>query len=117
MKRQEDIRTLTELFLDHTAGHVADLPYISHKPERGKPYQTITYGEFGHRVRQFAGGLAALGVKRSDRIAILAESRPEWLITDFAALALGAETVPMFPTLTAKQVEYVLQHSGTSIVV
>lgn len=117
MKRQEDIATLTELFLDHTTGHVAALPYVSSKPERGSPYVTITYGEFGGRVKAFATGLAALGVKRGDRIAILAESRPEWLITDFAALALGAETVPMFPTLTPKQVEYVMQHSGASVAI
>lgn len=117
MKRQEDIRTLTELFLDHTSGHVGSLPYVSHKPDRNKPYETLTYSEFSTRVRAFASGLAALGVKRGDRIALLAESRPEWLITDFAALALGAITVPMFPTLTAKQVEYVLQHSGAMVAV
>src|SRR5215204_5578889 len=99
MKRQEDIRTLTELFLDHTSGHVGSLNYASHKPERGKLYETLTYHEFNTRVRAFAAGLAALGVKRGDRIALLAESRPEWLITDFAALALGAITVPMFPPL------------------
>lgn len=116
MKSQEEIHTLAELFIEQTTEHRGQ-PYISHKPERGKPYKTLTYGAFGERVRRFAGGLSALGIKRGDRIAILADSRPEWLITDFAALALGAVTVPMFPTLTAKQVEYILQHSGAAVAV
>ena len=53
-----------------------------------------------------------LGCKKNDRVAILSENRPEWAITDFGSLKVGAVTVPMFSTLTAAQVGYILKDSG-----
>jgi long-chain acyl-CoA synthetase len=108
-------RTLNEAFLERTTGTSRDHTYLKFKPARGQAYQTLTYSEFGERVRILAKALRALGVGRGDRIAIVSESRPEWVTVDFAALALGAITVPMFPTLTQKQVEYILIDSGAKI--
>ena len=64
----------------------------------------------------FGKGLNALGVQKDDRIAILSENRPEWAITDFGTLKVGAVTVPMFSTLTAAQVGYILKDSGSKII-
>jgi long-chain acyl-CoA synthetase len=50
------------------------------------------------RVRVFADVLAGWGMKKGDRVAILAENRWEWAVADFAALAMGAVDVPIYPT-------------------
>jgi long-chain acyl-CoA synthetase len=75
----------------------------------------MTFAEFAARTRETFAAFVSLGVQRGDRIAIVSESRPEWLMADFAALALGAITVPMFPTLTAKQIEYIVHESESKI--
>ena len=56
-------------------------------------------------------------MKAGDRVAIIAESRPEWLIVDLAVLAAGAVTVPIYPTLSALQVRYILQDSGARLAI
>jgi long-chain acyl-CoA synthetase len=60
--------------------------------------------------------LESWGVSKGDRVAILSENRPEWTITDFAALALGAVTVPIYSTQTADQTAFVLNDSGTRVI-
>jgi long-chain acyl-CoA synthetase len=67
---------------------------------------------FFERVRDMSLGLGALGVAAGDRIAIVAESRPEWLIADLAILAAGGVTVPIYPTLSSAQARYILQDSA-----
>jgi len=68
--------------------------------------------EFVQRVRHVALGLAALGIKAGDRIALLSENRPEWSITDLAILSLGAVNVPIYTTQAVDQVEFILSDSG-----
>jgi long-chain acyl-CoA synthetase len=77
----------------------------------------VSAEEFGRFTKGFALGLASLGVDRGDRVAILSENRPEWPMTDFAALALGAMTVPIYTTYLAPQVEYILKDSDAKVVV
>ena len=69
--------------------------------------------EFVQRVRHVALGLAALGIKAGDRVALLSENRPEWSITDLAILSLGAVNVPIYTTQAVDQVEFILSDSGT----
>ena len=90
-------------------------PALAHKP-RGGTYQDISYTELDASVAAFSKGLNALGVEKNDRVAILSENRPEWAITDFGSLKVGAVTVPMFSTLTAAQVGYILKDSGAKII-
>ncbi|HEV8267688.1 MAG TPA: AMP-binding protein, partial [Thermoanaerobaculia bacterium] len=73
--------------------------------------------EFGRRTKGFALGLASLGVDRGDRVAILSENRPEWPMTDFATLGLGAMTVPIYTSYFAPQVEYILKDAEAKVVV
>ena len=101
--------------LEHSIQHYGGQPALAHKP-KGGTYQDISYAEFGESVDAFRKGLNALGVQKEDRVALLSENRPEWAITDFASLKAGAVTVPMFSTLTAAQVGYILRDSGSKII-
>ncbi len=73
-------------------------------------------GVYG-RVRALVGVLAAWGVGKGDRVALLSENRWEWPVTDFAVLALGAVDVPLYLTLTAEQVGYMLRDSGAKVAI
>lgn len=101
--------------LEHSIQHYGSKPALAHKP-KGGTYQDISYTEFGESVDAFRKGLNALGVQKEDRVALLSENRPEWAITDFGSLKAGAVTVPMFSTLTAAQVGYILRDSGSKII-
>jgi long-chain acyl-CoA synthetase len=71
----------------------------------------VTAEELLTRVRNVALGLYHLGIRKGDRIAILAESGPLWTITDYAVLSNGAVNVPIYPTQPPHQVEYILRES------
>jgi len=68
--------------------------------------------EVVERVRNVALGLADLGIKPGDRVALLSENRPEWSIVDLAILSLGAVNVPIYTTQAVDQVRYILTDSG-----
>ena len=101
--------------LEHSIQRYGSQPALAHKPKGGS-YQDISYTELGKSVNAFSKGLNALGVQKDDRVALLSENRPEWAITDFGSLKVGAVTVPMFSTLTAAQVGYILKDSGSKII-
>lgn len=109
-------RTLVEMFVSLTDTYApTDRPVLMHK-KRGS-FSSIGYAELRDQVACCAHGLTALGLKRGDRIAILSENRPEWVITDQAALALGCADVPIYPSQTAKQIEFIVQDCGASVIV
>lgn len=70
---------------------------------------------FAERVRHVALGLAARGIRRGDRVALLSENRPEWSIVDLAILSLGAINVPIYTTQAVDQVRYILTDSGARV--
>ena len=106
--------TLISMFEQSVQQH-GSKPAVAHKP-KGDTYQDISYAELGESVDAFSQGLNTLGVHSGDRVALLSENRPEWAITDFGSLKVGAVTVPMFSTLTAAQVGYILKDSGSKII-
>ncbi len=67
------------------------------------------------KLRDVSLGLSSLGIGRGDRVVIMSESRPEWLLVDLAALAFGAVVVPVYSTLTAAQARYIIQDAGARI--
>jgi long-chain acyl-CoA synthetase len=83
----------------------------------GGAWTPLSAEDFGERTRGLALGLALLGVDRDDRVAILSENRPEWPMTDFATLSLGALSVPIYTSYLAPQVEYILRDSLAKVVV
>jgi long-chain acyl-CoA synthetase len=96
--------------------HYVDRPCLGAKDRASKTYKYLSYGEVAARVRHVAGGLVELGLERGDRAAILAESRPDWAIADFACQMLGVASVPLFSTLPASQVAGILRDSGARLV-
>ena len=112
--------------LESTVQTIADLPFHVmgrfQKPLmlgrcRGGEISGLSSKEVFEQTRDLSLGLAALGMARGDRVAVMSESRPEWLLTDLAVVAAGAVTVPIYPTLTAAQARYILQDSGARIAV
>ncbi len=67
------------------------------------------------KIKRIALGLADLGVKAGDRVAIISENRPEWSFTDLAILSLRAVNVPIYTTQAVEQIRYILEDSGAKI--
>jgi long-chain acyl-CoA synthetase len=67
------------------------------------------------KIKFIALGLADLGVKAGDRIAIISENRPEWSLTDLAILSLRAVNVPIYTTQAVEQIRYILEDSGAKM--
>ena len=104
--------TLTALFFD--AVRKFDKPAaILYKT--GGEWRPISHRAFAERVRRTAFGLETLGVRRGGKVAILGENRPEWAIADFACLTMGAVDVPIYPTLPADKVAYILRDCEATV--
>jgi long-chain acyl-CoA synthetase len=78
---------------------------------------SISSDEMLVRAKLIAAGLHAIGVKRGDRLALLSESRVEWTLTDAGSIFAGVIDVPIYPTLTPSQVRYILNDSGSCVLV
>jgi long-chain acyl-CoA synthetase len=85
---------------------------VAFRAKRAGRWVDIGYGEVADQVQDLSIGLQELGVRRGDRVAILSENRPEWAIADYACLAARCADVPIYPTLPARQAEYILRDSG-----
>jgi len=103
--------TLTQLFYDAVQRHGHKPAAVACKPAGGA-WRSQTHRELADKVRRAGLALRRLGVRRGDRVAILSENRPGWLVADFACLAIGASDVPIYPTLPPQQVRYILADAG-----
>ena len=106
-------KTIPELYsyLVDEFGPTAEHGILKHKISG--TYTDISYPQFKEEVESFAMGLAALGVKRGDKVAIIGENRPEWVYSDMAILGLGAVDVPLYPISTSDTIEFILNNSET----
>jgi long-chain acyl-CoA synthetase len=77
----------------------------------------VTARDFADEVTAVAKGLAAAGIERGDRVALLSKTRYEWTLLDYAIWAAGAVTVPIYETSSAEQVEWILTDSGATAIV
>lgn len=80
--------------------------------ESGGTWHDISSRELYARVYHAAQQIRQWGIGKGDRVALIAENRFEWAITDWACLSLGVVDVPIYPTLTAEQTEFMLENSG-----
>ncbi|MFJ9812695.1 AMP-dependent synthetase/ligase [Streptomyces sp. NPDC101158] len=105
-------------------GSLADLPYDTAREEpaallfsRKQPdggWADVTASAFAAEVHSVAKGLIAQGLRPGDRLALMARTRYEWTLLDFAAWAAGLITVPLYPTSSAYQTRWILQDSGAA---
>ncbi|MEU9453596.1 AMP-binding protein [Streptomyces sp. NPDC048277] len=105
-----------------TTGSLADLPYTNaaEAPDatairRGEG--TVTAAAFAAQVTSVAKGLIAAGLAAGDRVAVMSRTRYEWTVLDFAVWAAGGVTVPVYPTSSADQVEWIVRDSGARHIV
>ena len=85
------------------------------RAKRSGLYQQISWRELTGQIERVALGLIDLGVAAGDRVAILSENRPEWAVADLAILSVAAATVPIYTTLTAEEIEYILRNAGVQV--
>ena len=110
-----NFKTIPEIF-NHVCDKYADTKAVFKYKKDGK-FISISHAEFREKVECFAIGLLNLGVRRGDRIGIVSENRIEWAIADYAIVCIGAIGVPIFPTLTAKQEEYIFGNCEVSAII
>ena len=84
--------------------------------KRDGSWRSLSAQEMGTQARAIALGLYSLGVRKSDRVALLSESRVEWVLADQGCIFAGAVTVPIYPTLTSPQVAYILKDCGPRVI-
>jgi long-chain acyl-CoA synthetase len=84
--------------------------------KRALDWAPVSSSDIYRSVVGVARALESWGIRKGDRVAILSENRPEWTITDFAVLALGAVTVPIYSTQTADQTSFILNDSGARVI-
>jgi long-chain acyl-CoA synthetase len=106
-----DFETIPQLF-NRLASYYEgrDRTFLRYKED--DTWKTHSWEAVRRQVRQVAGYLHRAGVRKGDRVAILSENRPEWLITDLATQLLGGVNVSIYTTLPADQAAYILQNSG-----
>lgn len=78
-------------------------------------WNRISWREYGQKVREASAGLLAIGLERGDRVAILGDNRPEWLICHLAIMTIGCVTCGVYPTSASEQVAYVVGHSESTV--
>jgi long-chain acyl-CoA synthetase len=102
-------RSLPAMFFE-VARERAARPFLWAKHD-GK-YRALSWAEAADAVTRLGRGLVALGIEPGDRVALVSENRPEWVIADLAIMAAGAVTVPAYITNTVDDHRHILGNSG-----
>lgn len=108
-----ELDTLPKLFFD-AIDNRARPDAVMYK--RNGAWERLSHAEVERRTAGFAASLLELGIGRGDRVAVLSENRPEWLIGDYAVLGIGAVYVPIYATLPAKQIAFILADCETKAI-
>ncbi|WP_118858534.1 AMP-dependent synthetase/ligase [Sphingomonas mesophila] len=97
------------------ARELGDKPYLWAKKDGA--WQSTSWSEAARQVASLAAGLQRLGLKPGDRVMLVSENRPEWLLADLGIMAAGCVTVPTYTTNTTRDHQHVLANSGASAVI
>ncbi|MBK3642825.1 long-chain fatty acid--CoA ligase [Streptomyces sp. MBT33] len=109
-----------------TTGSIADLPFANAaeapdavvlRRRRDTAWQPVTAAAFAREVTAAAKGLIAAGLEPGGRVAVMSRTRYEWTVLDFAIWAAGGQTVPVYATSSADQVEWIVRDSGARFAV
>ncbi|MFJ3229631.1 AMP-dependent synthetase/ligase [Streptomyces sp. NPDC086787] len=110
-----------------TTGSIADVPFtnaaeapdtvVLRRREPDGTWRPVTAAGFARDVMDAAKGLIAAGLEPGGRVAVMSRTRYEWTVLDFAIWAAGGQSVPVYPTSSAEQVEWIVRDSGARHVV
>lgn len=117
MSIYKDFKTISELFRTITLEFAKGKDRYVIKYKKGDSWLEIKYPELYDMTESFALGLASIGIKREDRISIISENRPEWVVADFGILSLGAIDVPLYPISTSDTIEFILNNSESVAII
>jgi long-chain acyl-CoA synthetase len=107
-------KTIPEVFFETVSKYPAK-PALLHKKDG--VYFPITYQELSEKVKVFATCLQKFGIKKEDKVAILSENRPEWVVSDLAVMLIGGISVPLHTTFNPKAICNILNHSQAKILI
>lgn len=107
--------TTIPTFILAAAEHYPRKPALLEKVD-GR-WQATTFAELHVQVARCAAGLQRLGVRSGDRVAILADNGPAWVVADLGAMAAGGVVVPVHASFSPALIQYVLHHSGARVLV
>ncbi|MBT7941853.1 MAG: AMP-binding protein, partial [Alphaproteobacteria bacterium] len=106
---ERDWASLGAMFFDQV-DRLGERPFLWAK--RGAAYQALSWGDTAARITPLARGLLAQGVGPGDRVVLVSENRPAWLVADMAIMSIGAITVPAYTTNTTNDHLHILHDSG-----
>ncbi len=107
-------RTINEIFKNRAAKYGSRLAI---EKKRKGAWEQAGWKEYYERARSAGLGLYELGIRHGDRVSLISENRLEWLYSDMGTLGIGACLVPIYPTLTDEEVEFIIAHSGSKVVI
>jgi long-chain acyl-CoA synthetase len=108
------VRNLATMFFDK-ADALGAKPFLWDKHDGA--WRSKSYGEVAADVKRLARGLRSLGIEKGDRVVIVSENRPEWVVADLAIGAIGAISVPAYTTSTTDDHLYILDHSEAKLAI
>jgi long-chain acyl-CoA synthetase len=114
MRQLEHFPNLVAMFFTR-AGEKGDAPFLWAKS--GGKWHSISWAETAARVAKLAAALKRIGLEGGDRVMLVSENRPEWLISDLAIMAAGCITVPTYVTNTERDHQHILDDSGARAVI
>lgn len=107
-------KSVSEMFFDRVAQRGAN--HAVQFKEGRAPYQFMSWQDYGGLVREIAFGLAAAGLEKGGTIAIFSQGTHLWVAADFAIIANGAKSVPIYPTSSTADIESILTNSEASMI-
>ncbi len=105
----QNCTNLASLFFDRAAV-AGERPFLWSK--HGGEFRPQSWRQVAEEVREMSRGLRAAGVEAGDRVVLVSENRPNWVVADLAVMAAGGVTVPAYVTNTVDDHHYILEHSG-----
>lgn len=106
--------TLPNLFLNRVYRY-GQKPFLYYK--ENNTWKHHSWHEVGELVEKYSRGMMSLGIKKGDRVCLISENRPEWVMFDLAILSIGAVTVPVYATSNLDQMTHIIEHSESNTVI
>lgn len=111
-----EIKYIYDIMLHYNERHPEQKIALSGKIGKNK-WNEYTPQQYKKTANELSCALLAKGIRKGDKVAVISTNRPEWTITQMAVLQIGAVLVPIYPTITADDYQYILQHCEAKLVI